>query len=141
MFITIGSSHESRYIKISYSHFAEKTSAIVFRDNLCLIRSSGMASKGSEVPDIPADLDLPKGYVAKCCKFCKKWSYGICEWVLLGTVLSQWSPYIPWGRGTREKPIGDRCKVCMVVTRHLLRIFCFCFGMKSNECETFNVTE
>ena len=83
--------------------------------------ASKVSKAGSEAPELPADLDLPKGYVAKCCKFCKKWSYNICEWCLVGTVLGQWAPYVPWARGTRDKPIGDRCKVCMVATRHLLK--------------------
>ena len=53
---------------------------------------------------------------AKRCKWCKNWSSSLCPWPLQNTVLSAWSPLLPWHRGSRNKPIGDACKVCMVVS-------------------------
>ena len=79
-------------------------------------------SMASKVPKRKADeagLGLEEAIgqvVTKKCRYCGCWSNSTCPWDLSGTVLSQWSPYLPWGRGKTSKPQGDKCKPCVIVT-------------------------
>ena len=78
--------------------------------------ASGKTGKTTDVPAIPTDLALPAEYKAKRCRFCRQWSYSLCPWDTRGTVLKMWFPVLPWNRGTKNKPSGDGCKVCMIVS-------------------------
>lgn len=76
-----------------------------------------------KVDDVGLD-EATTQVVSKKCRYCGCWSNSMCPWDLSGTVLSQWSPYLPWGRGKASKPQGDKCKPCVIVT--WLSILCFC---------------
>lgn len=70
----------------------------------------------SVAPEAPPGVDdLPVEYKVRRCKYCKAWSTSLSPWPLTGTVLSSWSPMLPWAKGTRNKPTGECCKPCMVV--------------------------
>ena len=76
-----------------------------------------MSVCGDTSPSPPDGVELPSGYKAKRCIWCKCWSTSPSPWSLVDTVLKSWHPLIPWGRGCRAKPISDECKVCVIVPR------------------------
>ena len=75
-------------------------------------------------PEVPEGCDLPEAYKARKCRFCCEWSTARCPWELKGSILEAWSPLLPWARGTKTKPSGEICKVCLIAARlqehHLL---------------------
>lgn len=70
----------------------------------------------STCPDVPDGVHLASDYKGRKCRWCHSWSFSLCPWPLTGTVLAAWDPLLPWARGTKEKPIGSCCKVCIVVS-------------------------
>lgn len=79
---------------------------------------SGMKSqKSGDVPcDPPSDCEIDmKVYRARKCKFCLQWSTSRCPWPVDDSVLSAWKGLLPWARGTLQKPVGEHCKLCVIV--------------------------
>lgn len=74
------------------------------------------ATGPTDEPPLTPD-DFPDKYRPLRCKFCKMWSTSLCPWCLDNTPLSSWYPVLPWARGKRDKPIGDRCKLCVIVAK------------------------
>ena len=83
--------------------------------NQSVERSGLMSTCSLDLQEIPQGIGLPSEYSAKRCRFCRCWSCSLCPWDLSGTELKKWLPVLPWGRGNKEKPIGDKCKVCAIV--------------------------
>ena len=75
-------------------------------------------SAKSDQPELPDNVSLPANYKAKRCRFCRAWSCSLCPWNTSDTILSQWYPVLPWSRGNKSKPVGDKCKVCQIVSRY-----------------------
>ena len=75
--------------------------------NQSVERSGLMSTCSLDLQEIPQEIGLPSEYSAKRCRFCRCWSCSLCPWDLGGTELKKWLPVLPWGRGNREKPIGD----------------------------------
>ena len=77
---------------------------------------AGTCVKLLNAPDAPDGVDLPSGYKAKRCFFCKIWTTEKAPWNQQNTPLEAWHPMMPWARGNKSKPIGDVCKVCMIAS-------------------------
>ena len=81
-----------------------------------VLSKMSVASGMTDAPEIPANLGLPAEYKPRRCRWCRVWSYQLCQWDQRGTVLSMWHPLVPWNRGSKLKPSGEGCKVCAIVT-------------------------
>lgn len=75
------------------------------------------SQKSGDVPcDPPSDCEIDmKVYRARKCKFCLQWSTSRCPWPVDDSVLSAWKGLLPWARGTLQKPVGEHCKLCVIV--------------------------
>lgn len=78
-------------------------------------RQKKSPAPGDEPPSVPDEVALPDKYRALRCRYCMNWSTSTNPFELLGTLLAAWHPFLPWGRGKRDKPIGDKCKLCVIV--------------------------
>lgn len=85
----------------------------------------------SEKMDSEAGGDLSLAVPPKKCRYCGTWSTARSPWPLLGTPLAGWDPYIPWSRGKFGKAIGDRCKLCHIVSCLLMMV-----NLSANLCLT-----
>ena len=69
----------------------------------------------ANAPTPPEGFVPPDGYKVKRCTFCQCWSLSQAPWPLQGTNLDQWHPVLPWAKGTKQKPVADLCKPCLIV--------------------------
>ena len=86
-------------------------------------RQKKSPAPGDEPPSVPDEVALPDKYRALRCRYCMNWSTSTCPFELLGTLLAAWHPFLPWGRGKRDKPIGDKCKLCVIAPSLMFCIF------------------
>ena len=103
-----------------------------------------VASGMTDAPEIPANLGLPSEYKPRRCRWCRTWSYMLCPWDQRGTVLATWHPLVPWHRGSKLKPSGEGCKVCVIViwcelSRILFTMMCLLLGCVNIYCNISRV--
>ena len=53
--------------------------------------------------------------VSQGCQMCGIWSTTPSPYPLVGMDMTKWSPLVPWGLGSRCKPCGPNCRICVNV--------------------------
>lgn len=70
-------------------------------------------STESVVPSPPEGWEQPPSYKVKRCKFCRAYSHSKCP--VPPDCFPAWKPLIPWAAGSRDKPKGCVCKICVTI--------------------------
>ena len=60
-----------------------------------------------------AEFDFGAGYKCRVCKFCRVPSWAKSP--LPSGIFSQWDPLMPWQNGKRDRPLGQLCRICVLV--------------------------
>ena len=66
---------------------------------------------GSIAPPPPTSFELPAGYKAKRCKYCRVFSTAATP--VPEGVFPSFDPLIAWAAGKRERPKGLVCRICL----------------------------
>ena len=66
---------------------------------------------GSVAPPPCCDFDPPEKYKVRRCKYCRAHSWMANP--ISGDQYPAWNPVIPWADGSKTKPKGNICKLCV----------------------------